>query len=223
MRAAIVSCVIVLGAGLGPTRRAAATPSETVSAKAHFAAGRAYANRQRYADAMHEFELGYRLKPSPLFLYNIGVVAREANEPARAVDAFEAYLRASPQAPDRAEVQRWVASLRETVERERPPTPPRAEPPPATSAPAPAAVPLTSAPAPAASAPAPASGASPEALTSGPPPEKRKSRRALWITLGVVGGALIIGGVTTGVILGTRGNGTPSGYHDLGGLGLGSH
>jgi hypothetical protein len=223
MRAVIVSFVIVMGAGA--TSRAAATPpGDTASAKAHFAAGRAYANHQRYDEAMHEFELGYRLKPSPLFLYNIGMVARQANEPARAVDAFEAYLRAAPQAPDRAEVQRWVASLRETVERERPPAPSRAEPPAATSAPAPATVPLTPAPAAAATS-APASGASPAALMSAspPPPDKRKSRRALWIALGTVGGALVIGGVVTGVVLGTRGNGTPSGYHDLGSLGLGSH
>jgi hypothetical protein len=61
-------------------------------------------------------------------------------------------------------------------------------------------------------------------LTSAPPPPKAKSRRTLWIVLGTVGGALIIGGVTTGIVLGTRSNnGVPSGFHDVGTLSLGSH
>jgi hypothetical protein len=238
MRAALISSLILTCLALPVQAREGAADDATASAKSHFAAGRAAVKRHQYEEAMREFEAGYRLKPSPLFLYNIGQVARQAGLPARALDAFEAYLHAAPAAADRAEVQRWIVQLRETVEHDRataaaahandPPAPAAA----ATAAAAPASSPslalspASAAPPPAGSpsAGAPASGASATALTSAPPPPPRRARRTLWIALGSVGGALVLGGVATAIALGTRNNsGTPSGFHDLGMLNLGSH
>jgi hypothetical protein len=58
-----------------------------------------------------------------------------------------------------------------------------------------------------------------------PPPAERSvqhRRRALWITLGTVGGALVVGAVVTGVVLGVRhDDGVSPGFADLGIVNLG--
>jgi iron complex outermembrane receptor protein len=220
MRTHSLPLAIVLSVALAPVgaaRNASASPSDaTQQAKAHFAAGRQHVARHEYDEAIREFETGYQLKPLPLFLYNIGQVARVAGNNAKALDAFERYLQAEPKAPDRAEVERWIASLREAVNKEKAAAPSSALPPPTVPPPSatltPSAPDATAAPAAAVLAPAPAA-------TDAPRP---RSRKTLWIVLGTVGGALVIGGVATAIALSVHpGNDLPSGYHDLGGLSLG--
>jgi tetratricopeptide (TPR) repeat protein len=169
-------------------------------ARQHFALGRQHVQNHEYDDAIREFEAGYQLKPAPPFLYNIGLVARLSGKREQALDAFERYLQAAPSATDRPEVERDIAELKQQLAADKP-----------ASAPPPASRPdLTSPSAVAAAVPAPAP-------TSAP----KKSHRTLWIVLGSVGGALIVGGVVTGIVLGTRGGDIPGGYRDVGSLNLG--
>jgi hypothetical protein len=216
MRALVISSSLCICVGL-----AHADPPPPESARAHFAAGRKHVARQEYDAAIHEFELCYRLKPSAVFLFNIGQVARQAGETLRALDAFEAYLRESPRAVDRVDVERWIVALREAAEHERAARgPDKPAPPP--SAVALTAPPPSSTPAPATSATATAT-ATPAttALTASPPPAPpRRSRKTLWIALGSVGGALVLGGVATAIAVSARGSSTPAGYNTLGSLSL---
>jgi hypothetical protein len=207
---------LVLLLALSP-RAHAAVSDTTEEAKAHYVAGLAHLRLQHYERAIHEFEVGYHVKPLPLFLYNIGQVARLAGLTNRAIDAYEAYLRAAPKGHECAAVRRALVTLREDAGRERAAAAAHDDAPESPPPDGAIAAPLAIAPSgamPPALLPSPAETGAPEATMSQP----RRSRKALWITLGTVGGALIIGGVITAVVLTT---GKSSGNSNLVNIDLG--
>ncbi len=230
----LLSCGVVL-------MLAGSAAAET--AREHYDAGRFHVQRGEYDDAIREFEASYQLKPLPLLLFNIGQVARSAGKLEKAVDAYQLYLRQRPDAPERQDVKRWIAEMRETIAARKGATAPDA---PGgavggAAAPAPAAAPTSAAPAAGAPAAATATVTAPVAVPpslaltpsapatnsvtgSMPPPAERPvqhRRSALWITLGTVGGALVVGAVVTGVVLGVRHDGVSPGFADLGIVKLG--
>jgi hypothetical protein len=70
---------------------------------------------------------------------------------------------------------------------------------------------------PSASVPASANEPGPSLLMTVPPPRQAPRHRGRWIAVGVVAGALVIGGAVTTAILLTRGDsGLPAGFHSLG-------
>jgi hypothetical protein len=264
-------------------------------AKTHYQLGRAHLERGEFADAIREFETGYKLKPLPLFIYNIAQVERVAGQTQKALEDYERYLNAEPRAPDRAEVERWIALLRQRLQ-EAPtpanPAPPAtaAEPnpapggegaavnpaatsslpagataaphggseaanPAATSPPSAGATPspdegseaanaaATNPPSAGATPPPAAARATPAAADATPPsvrvpltapsaavsapgsvalPQRHhaetRSRRKLWITVGAVGGVLVLGAVVTAIAVSVSsgGSGVPSGYNNWG-------
>jgi tetratricopeptide (TPR) repeat protein len=147
-------------------------------ARAHFITGKSYFAQDRYADALKEFEEAYRLSKRPGFLYNIGVCHEHLGHINEAIDAFERYLVESPEASERAEVKQRIDRLRTLP-------PPRA-----TMGRAVATVPPTAA----------------TATTAPPPPRPIHRRGWFWGVIGGVG-ALVIGGVVAGVVVGTRDTG----------------
>jgi tetratricopeptide (TPR) repeat protein len=148
-------------------------------AKVHFSIGRAHLDVGEYAAAIESFELGYRYQPRPLFLYNIAQVARLAGQRKKALDHYERYLQASPNASERVEVLQQIAKLQESLAAEVEQRPPVVE---------------------VAPAPVPALVAPPVAKVEPP----KRSRKRVWIALGVVGGALVAGAVTAGLVVGLR-------------------
>jgi tetratricopeptide (TPR) repeat protein len=206
----------------GPNAPHASATEAMQQARAHYNLGTAHVEKKEYDDAIREFEAAYRLKPAPSFLYNIGVVARLGGHPATAVEAFQRYLATQPGKADRLEVEKMVADLQkqlaEEKEKERARQAAAAPPPAAATAPNPASA---SAPAPATAGESAAPNPLVEASAPAPAPD-HKSRKKLWIALGVVGGALVVGGVVTGVVLSqrTKSDTIPSEYHDLGGISL---
>jgi tetratricopeptide (TPR) repeat protein len=207
LAALLVSSLALLP--VGAARAATPPPEDAVQlAKLHFALGRTHVKRKEYDAAIREFWTGYQLMPSPMFLYNIGQVARLAGENQKALDAFERYVASDPNASDRAEVERWIAALRQAVADEKAAHPTSAASPPAANGAASASI------------GAPADAAAPATVVARPP--GKKSRRTLWIVLGTVGAALVVGGVATAIALSVHGGSDiPGGYHDLGALGLG--
>src|SRR5579859_4449775 len=83
----------------------------TERARAHFEMGRAHFNLGEYDAAVREFEEGYRLKPQPLFLYNLGNAARRAGQKRKALEMFRRYLRERPDAGERHEVLQRIDEL----------------------------------------------------------------------------------------------------------------
>ena len=181
----------------------------------HFQLGHGHLQLKEYDAAIREFEIGYRFKALPLFLYNIGQVAVLAGQPDKALDYFERYLTASPKAPERAEVMQLIAQLK----RERPASSPA----PSTEAAAPSepeTEPGTE-PATATAGRAPRTLATSAAVVKLPadalPPvtPDKKRHRGLYIALGILGGGALVGGA---IALGLTLSHNNTGYNDWGQL-----
>jgi tetratricopeptide (TPR) repeat protein len=171
-----------------------ATPARADDAeqksRTHFQLGREHLELREYDEAIHEFEIGYQLKPLPLFLYNIAQVAYTAGEKQKALDNYRRYLKASPHAPERALVTARIDELEQVLANEPPPPPPAATPTPVNIAPSAAA---TTTPTSTAVAPS-------LVATDQPPPQQPKHKKK-WIALAVVGAVVLVGAVAAGVAI----------------------
>jgi hypothetical protein len=149
---AVLSAAPMAGAQATSRSGTAATDEE---GRLLFEAGsRAFADA-RYDVALARFREAYELSRRPALLYNVGQAADRLRLDTDALAAFEGYLAALPNAPNRREVEVRVAALRRVLgERASAPATPALSAP-ATPAPSAPATPALSAPAtPAPSAPA---------------------------------------------------------------------
>lgn len=110
--------LVVLSSAIWPASAVHGEPiappsdADAASAKQHFERGRELFVASQYLEALHEFEAGYRLAPLPLFLYNMGQACRHAGLIDQAIENYESYLQAVPDAPERAEVEQYLRELR---------------------------------------------------------------------------------------------------------------
>lgn len=161
----------------------------TARARTHFRAGQALYNLGNYTDALREFESGFELVPKAQFLINMAQCHRKLDDPWRARDLYERFLREAPaQASERGEVEAVMAELDAQIAgRPRPEPRPSSpvEPPssPSPPLPAPPAAPPLSAPAPTAPVPVVEYDL------------VRPSPRLKWAAVGLGVGALVLGGV----------------------------
>jgi len=180
---------LVLGVALvalTSTARADDKPSRLEEARAHFELGRAQFKLGNAEAALRAFDEAYRLDPRPLLLYNAGLAARKAEKREVAIDRFRRYLRDQPRAPEREEVTRYLAELKQQLRDQPPPEPVSPAPPPVAT---PAVEPAPSPPAVVVVAPAPA-----------PPHRVPVYRRWwLWTTISVVA---VGAGLGVGLVLG---------------------
>lgn len=132
-----------------------------MSAQQHFDLG-------EYADALKDFKEAYRLREDPVFLYNIAQCQRLLNQKQEALHSYQSYLRRSPDAPNREEVEKKIVGLQQQLDAEQ-----------AAQAKAPASdTPATTA------MPAPAAA---QVTASAPPRHKPVYKQWwLWTTVGVV-------------------------------------
>jgi tetratricopeptide (TPR) repeat protein len=178
----------------------APAPSEadrTEEAKGLFAAGRAAFDAGRYEDALDYFERSHAMSGRPALLYNIALAHDRLRNDEKALQGYEAYLAAVPDAPNRSDVETRAAAIRAALAR-REPAPPSAE------VPAPAEVAAGAEPA----APAPATGA-PEQAMRDEPAEPGESGSVLskwwfWTAVGVV-----VAGGATAIVLAASGEDDP--------------
>ncbi len=183
-----------------------ASPGEPDAAKskAAFKAGQQLYKQGRYPEAAAKFAEAEALRPHPVITYNLGRCFERMGELAKALAAYEDYLRNSPDAADHAAVSRLVGELERRMAKGQPEPAPMAAP--ATSA-SPPAEKTVAADAPVA-APSPAPTAS--ALAAPPlvvaaPSASRPPRRWVW----VAGGASVLAlgaGITFGMLSSAAGN-----------------
>ena len=148
LRAAFVVAVLAL-ALLPAVARGA---DDTQRAKQLFTQGTTLFNLGEFDKAIEAWQQGYKEKPDPGFLYNIGQAYRLKGDAAKAIFFYRGYLRNAPKAPNRAEVEAKIAVLQKEVTEPKPaptatpvsPPPPPVAPAPVT--PAPRAAPVTPAP-----------------------------------------------------------------------------
>ena len=100
-------------------------------AKAAFDAAQAAYVGERYDEAIASFKKAYEARNSPLFLFNIGAAfqmkGKKSADPAdldQAVEYYRRYLTEEPEAGDKAEVDKTIASLEEQARLIRTPPPP---------------------------------------------------------------------------------------------------
>ena len=92
----------------------AATPAQAQDAeKARqlFQQGSKYYDLGQFDKAIEAWQQGYDQKPDPGFLYNIAQAYRQKQDAAKAIFFYKGYLRNSPKAHNRAEVEQKIAAL----------------------------------------------------------------------------------------------------------------
>jgi outer membrane biosynthesis protein TonB len=147
-------CFSRLAAGLA-LAAALASPAradDTQRAKELFQQGTTLFNVGEFDKAIEAWQQGYKEKPDPGFLYNIGQAYRLKGDAPKAIFFYRGYLRNSPKAANRADVEAKIAALQKGVE-EHPAATPPATPPPVTPPPS---VPPAVTPPPRAATPPPA-------------------------------------------------------------------
>lgn len=96
---------------LAPTSLGSSDAGDVVEARRCYRRAIAHYNLQEYKEAIAEFQQGYRLHPDGVFLYNIAQAFRLSGTYERALFFYRAYLRAEPEAGNRAEVDGRIVEL----------------------------------------------------------------------------------------------------------------
>jgi len=89
----------------------ALTEARKAEAKQHFLDGRTHYAAGEFGDAADHFAKAYDLTHAPELLYNLARCYERLGEKERAAEQYEMYLRMSPDAEDRVEVEQKIAAL----------------------------------------------------------------------------------------------------------------
>lgn len=192
--------VVCLAHAIAPAPARANSDDGVRSAMEHFKRGKRAYDLGHFLEAAGEYEKAYEAKESPALLYNLGQAYRGAGAHQKALNAYKAYLRNEPDAPNRDEVLRFIDALRHTIElqkqtEEKPPVGTMPVPTPPTPVPTPSPVLNPTTPI--------------QVVVVEPPPKKRepdrnelalgrKLRLAGIVTGGAGIGLLVAGGVFAG-------------------------
>jgi hypothetical protein len=106
-----IAALVVLALVLVPGSVKAGPEQDKLLAKQHFESGSLHFDLSEYDQALLEFKEAYRLKPDATFLYNIAQCHRKLGHIEEALTFYRTYLRRSPKAPNREEVERRIEEL----------------------------------------------------------------------------------------------------------------
>jgi len=128
-RIVVTLVVTLLFAGVA----VASDPAER-AAKRHFDKGQKLFNLGKFEGALEEYQQAYDAKPIPDILFNIGQCHRNLNNYDAAIFSFKKFLKLSPDAENRDQVEEYIAELEGEQEKdnsrrlrlvkEQPPSPP---------------------------------------------------------------------------------------------------
>jgi tetratricopeptide (TPR) repeat protein len=109
MKALLLAALLVAAAS--PARADGPAPDVTAQAKARFKRGSELYREARYREAIAEFEEANRLRPHGVIFYNLAQCHERVGDIPAALRAYHEYLRAVPDAQDRASVNAALANL----------------------------------------------------------------------------------------------------------------
>jgi len=95
---------------------APAQAQDAEKARQLFQQGSKYYDLGQFDKAIEAWQQGYDQKPDPGFLYNIAQAYRQKQDPAKAIFFYKGYLRNSPKAHNRAEVEQKIAALQKQLD-----------------------------------------------------------------------------------------------------------
>jgi tetratricopeptide (TPR) repeat protein len=133
-------------------RVAAADDTATRTARRHFDRGQKLYALTKFREALDEYQQAFDAKPIPDFLFNIGQCYRNLGDYDSAIFSYKKYLAATPDAPNRAQVEQLIDELQTRKDQEDARRLDLQRPPPVAPAPPPPS-PVTAPPAPPASHP----------------------------------------------------------------------
>jgi tetratricopeptide (TPR) repeat protein len=107
------ACSLALLSSLCLSTLVYANPEE---AKIHYQKGLSYYGVGKFAEAAAEYEKAFELNPDPAHLYNAAQTHRAAGNNKRALLLYQNYLRLFDNAPNRAQVERHIAQLKQAIE-----------------------------------------------------------------------------------------------------------
>jgi tetratricopeptide repeat protein len=191
MRGLVLSLVIsalVLAVAARPARAMQLSPQQKQDVRVHYErATRAY-DLNKYSEAIDEYQKVYEIDGDPVMLYNIGQAYRLNDQPQESIHFYRRYLQRQPDARNRDDVDRKIASLEKLIE-DRSKAAPAVTPPPPNASPQPTWRPEASSPvSPVATAVTPPV----VVIPAGPVPPSDTQRAVGWSMVGV--------GVASGVV-----------------------
>jgi hypothetical protein len=93
-----------------------ARAQDAEKARELFQQGSKYYDLGQFDKAIEAWQQGYDQKPDPGFLYNIAQAYRQKQDAAKAIFFYKGYLRNSPKAKNRAEVDQKIAALQKQLD-----------------------------------------------------------------------------------------------------------
>jgi hypothetical protein len=106
----------ILLVGLGEASSGAApTSQEATQAREHFKSAQVHYDLKEYSAALEEFKSSYRLVQDPVMLFNIAQCHYFLGQNEEALGFYRNFLRRSPDAPNRATVERKIQDLERKV------------------------------------------------------------------------------------------------------------
>jgi len=97
-------------------------------ARQAFDDGKKAYNVGEFEKAIDLWKQAYEYRDDPIFLYNIAQAYRQKGDPPKAIFFYRAYLRESPRAKNRADVEARITELQKLIDAQPPPEPPKPEP-----------------------------------------------------------------------------------------------
>ena len=107
----IISIAFVLAVGVSST---AAAIDDRAAAKREYNEGTRLYEVAEFAKALESFKKAYLHFEEPALLFNMAQCYRQLGQRQEAVRFYRTYLRKIPNAPNRVEVEKMIASLEET-------------------------------------------------------------------------------------------------------------
>jgi hypothetical protein len=109
------SRVRIFVAGLVLLVAASARADDSQRAKEMFRQGSVYFDLGQYDRAIEVWQRGYEEKQDPSFLYNLAQAYRLSGDARKAILFYKSFLRNSPKAPNRGEIEQKIADLQKQV------------------------------------------------------------------------------------------------------------
>ena len=186
MKAMLLVAASLCVAGSAGLARAE-VPFEAEIARTHYRLGTKYYGVGSYDKALEEFKKAYEAEQRPALLFNMGKCHELLGQKEQAIEAYSRYLKAVPDASNRATLELKVKNMRRALARDKAPEPAPAPVKPATqpaTRPAPVVQPQPVEPAPV------------EGRAGAP----AWTRTAGWAALGTGGACLIAGAIVGGMV-----------------------
>ena len=106
----LIVCFLVLPVLADPD------PATLEQAHGHFKQGKAYLDAKVYDKAVVEFEAAYKLSPFPELVFNVAQAYRLADQPDKAIAAYQEYLASTPSGELADEARVHVAELTKVID-----------------------------------------------------------------------------------------------------------